>query len=106
MRDRGAFGAVDLTKWRRIRQDELWETEDGEEVTIIWSGGNGPHNYLLHRYVDKWGQERIYPICHYGGGWETPERARQYMKALTDVDVYIGEHPQTQVYRRIKCLNL
>lgn len=31
-----------------LSEDDLDALPEGTPITVIWSGGNGPHGYLLH----------------------------------------------------------
>lgn len=42
----GAFGEVDDAA-APLTEDQVAELEEGTPVTIIWSGGNGPHDYTI-----------------------------------------------------------
>jgi hypothetical protein len=45
----GEFGTVDGGE--PLTQDQVNELPDGTEVVVIWSGGNGPHNYFARHLV-------------------------------------------------------
>jgi len=37
-----------------LTEEQVAALPEGTPVTVIWSGGNGPHNYVIA--VDQWGQ--------------------------------------------------
>ena len=48
--------------------------EDGAEVIVLWSGGNGPYRYTVH--VDKWGCRWAARGGHLVGEFNRPEHGR------------------------------
>ena len=44
---RGAMGVVDPEFGDPLTADEVAQLSDGTRVIIIWSGGNGPHTYVI-----------------------------------------------------------
>lgn len=62
------------------------ELPEGTPVTVLWSGGNGPWNYIIT--VSKWGHR-------YAWSEERDERMRFYNPLE-----YVGEYPLTQVWLR------
>ena len=57
-------------------------------ITVTWSGGNGPHDYVIS--VDKWGQR-------YAAINTDPEDRMRFYNQLT----YVGVKPGwTRVWRR------
>jgi hypothetical protein len=55
--------------------EQVIELAEGTPVTIIWSGGNGPHDYVIT--VNKWG------VRHAAQPGETNERMRFYNPLTT-----------------------
>ena len=43
---------------KKLTQQEAEHLPEGSKVRITWSGGNGPHNYVIH--IDKWGNPQIF----------------------------------------------
>lgn len=62
--------------------------QEGVEVEIVWSGGNGPHRYVIavddngRRYAVSVHQDIQGPFRYYN-----------------PLDWFIGDHPRTQVRR-------
>ncbi len=44
-----------------LTPEELAALPEGSPITVLWSGGNGPHEYRLH--FGKWG----HPCAERGG---------------------------------------
>lgn len=42
----GYFGKVDIEA-PPLTEEEVAQLEEGTPVTVIWSGGNGPHDYII-----------------------------------------------------------
>lgn len=62
----GHFGAVDYAA-APLTEEEVAELPEGAPITVIWSGGNGPHDYTIA--VDEAGQRYA---------WQGEERLRFY----------------------------
>ena len=60
---RGAFGVVPESAGPPLTRDEVAQLDEGTRVVIIWSGGNGPHEYTIT--IDTLGER-----C----AWSRPQR--------------------------------
>lgn len=69
-----------------LTPDEIDALPDGTEVEILWSGGNGPHRYLLVK--DERG--RSYALSPH----EDPHGPMRYYNPLGS---FVGPRPRTEV---------
>lgn len=86
----GAFG-----EWTvdgpNLTADEIRSLPEGSEVEIVWSGGNGPHRYVVVH--DLVGEPFAMPVREHE---RDPHGPMRYYNPLTWA---IGGHPLTQVRR-------
>ena len=66
-----------------LTQEQVDQLPDGTAVTIMWSGGNGPHLYYTKRK-----NRAVYAVSPYNE------------RTLTIID-FVGHHPLTQVELKI-----
>lgn len=70
------------------------QLQTGDLVSVRWSGGNGPHTYIVHRSM--FGQVGVMCARAFAGYMRDPEVARGSGKMLLD---HIGPRPLTEVRR-------
>lgn len=68
-----------------LTEDEVDALPAGTAVVVIWSGGNGPHTYYVHK--NRYGQTLF-------GSHPPGTKAHDCLHTLP----YIGEYPLTQVW--------
>ena len=73
---RGAFGVVHDSA-PPLTSDEVVALAEGTPIIVIWSGGNGPHRYVVA--VDRWGRR-------YAWEPESGDRFRTYNPLI-----YLGQ---------------
>lgn len=71
-----------------LTADEVASLPDRTPIVVTWSGGNGPHRYVIH--VDRWGQRHAAVIPEHD-----PTGAFRTYNPL----VRVGVWPLTQVWR-------
>ena len=78
----------------RLGKGAIAELDRGDEVLVKWSGGNGPHRYVIVR--DRYGTPGVVSKKSWERRHEIP-----MIRNILPVD-RIGEHPLTEV-RRDEC---
>lgn len=54
----GAFGTVPVLVGPPLTEEQVAELPEGAKVIVIWSGGNGPHRYVVA--VSEWGRIHVW----------------------------------------------
>jgi hypothetical protein len=71
-----------------LTAEEVDQLPDGTSIIVTWSGGNGPHRYVLH--VDRWGRRYAAVVPEHD-----PTGAFRTYNPL----VGVGAWPRTRVWR-------
>ena len=87
---RGYYGEIDSDKYNIISYDDMFKLEEEQEVIIVWSGGNGPHKYIISRIYGT-----VYALTRYE--YEDLKNGNRVSFSSGSLR-QIGEYPLTQVF--------
>lgn len=83
-------GSCALPDGQPMTRDEVAALQDGERIVVIWSGGNGPHEYVVERNASVF-NDGVFAVRHHANG----------EKSMNRLDFIGVDKPFTRVWRKV-----